>query len=383
MPELEMALPTTMDLRKLNVSLTKHGAHKIALLLRDHPKDKVIAQVQGSRPGINIDPGQAKKNMSFDSKGKAPALWDKVRDLGHEAIDALVLIAIVFSHHKLMLAMAAGSTGPFRGTVIRGGVIDGKVYTNFAHTLDELGFSPLHTGDEVRYNLKPLFAIEGLSSLALDLLKRKLKVAGWTGANDAIGEMVEHDFHKALAISEGQFRSWLKSGVPRGTLGESKDEEFFTGADEAPTREFKFRAGHSPRKTGTVPLRAPTEDRRAELLHNEVQTALYKTLVTKHGADAVGTEVATGFGTAIDVVVQLDSQCIFYEIKIADTLRACIRQALPQLMEYAYWRCSDALAQQLVIVGTFAITAEVEAYLKYLRQRFGLPVHYRQFKLKR
>jgi hypothetical protein len=372
-----------MDLSKLKVSNTKHGAHKLAILLRKFPAEEVLDHVYDTALGIDINDVQVKKHLSVDSRGKAPALWNTARTLGDEAIDALVLVAIIFSHHEHIRAMAAGRSGPFRGTVIRGDILKlTKAYTNFAGTLDVLGFSPLHTQNEVQYDLRPMFAIDGLGPLALDLLKRKLRTAGWNETSDAIDEMVAHRFHDSLAISESQFRSWLTAGTARSTLGDPKDEAFFTGADEAPTRDFEFRAGHTPRKTGTVSRRATPEERKASLLHNEIQTALYKHLVKEHGEDAVGTEVPTGLGTSIDVVVRANGECTFYEIKIADTLRACIRQALPQLMEYAYWRCSD-LSQRLVIVGTFAKTPEADAYLKYLRRRFQLPVYYVRFRLKR
>jgi len=368
-----------MDLSRLQVSLTKHGAHKIALLLRKYPRNEVLDKVWHSHEGINIDRTQAEKNLSVDASGSVPALWDKVRPLGDHAIDALVLLAIIFSHHELMRAMATGRAQPYRGTIERGAVLDGKAYTNFAHTLEELGFSPLHTPDRVKYDLRPLFSVAHLNPLALDLLKVKLRTAGWRQTTDAVDEMVGHRFHETLAISEGRFRNWLGPGVARGRLGDAEDEAFFTGTDEAPTRGFEFRAGHNPRKTGTVPRRGSTEDRKASLLHNEIQTALHDVLAKKYGEDAVGTEVPTGLGTSIDVVVHVEGQCTFYEIKIADTLRACIRQALPQLMEYAYWRCSDTLAGRLVIVGTFEKTEEADAYLRFLRRRFRLPIYYRRF----
>jgi len=124
-----------LNLQKLHVSLTKHGAHKIALLLRDEAPDQVLDHVGGSHAGVNIDRGQAEKNLSA-TKGRVPALWNTVRNLGQEAINGLVLIAIIFSHHELIRAMAEGHTGSFRGVVVRGRVIDGKAYTNFAHTLE-------------------------------------------------------------------------------------------------------------------------------------------------------------------------------------------------------------------------------------------------------
>jgi hypothetical protein len=267
--------------------------------------------------------------------------------------------------------------------VVRGAVLDGKAFTNLKHTLVELGFSPLETPDKVDYDLRPLLAVPGLPPLVFDLLQRKMAAAGWDGTTDAMDEMVAHHFHEALAMSGTQFRDWL-ADAGQLSLGSEQDEDFFTGADVSPTpKPFQFKAGHKAGKTGKVSRRQSPPEQQAELIHNEIQTALHKKLAKRYGKENVGTEVPTGLGTKIDLVVQHADHRVFYEIKIAANLRACIRQALPQLMEYAYWRCGDDLARRLVIVGTFKLTTEVRAYLKFLRRRFGIPVWYQQFILKR
>lgn len=373
-------MSSKVDIARLNVSLTKHGAHKLAPLLRRFGKDEVLGHVHDRALTISIDAGQARKNLSAGRHGKVPQLWDYVRALGGRAIDALVLMAIVFSHHELIAAMAQGRKGIFGGRISRGQVLDGKAYTNFAHTLEELGFSLSHTPDEVIYDLRPLFSIQGLNPLALELLKLKLKDAGWNGSTDPVDEMVANGFHESLSISSHRFKAWLTLGTVEVITDSPKDTAFVSGTDEEPVDHgFKFRAGHDPKKTGTILLRAPPEQRTAVLRHNEIQTALYEQLATKHGRKSVGTEVATGMGTSIDVVVRLNGKCHFYEIKVADTLRACLRQAIPQLLEYAYWRCDDNTAEKLIIVGTFALDAKSNAYLTYLRDRFKLPIFYEQF----
>lgn len=104
-------------------------------------------------------------------------------------------------------------------------------------------------------------------------------------------------------------------------------------------------------------------------------------LVEKYGKDYVGTEVDTGDGTAIDVVVKTDKFCWFYEIKTASSVKACIRQAIPQLLEYAFWRGASDRADRLIIVSQHVVTKEAEIYLKFLREKFHLEIHYEQHKL--
>lgn len=67
------------ELTRLNVSLTKHGAHKIALLLAKYDKDEVLKHLSGTDPGINIESAQAKKNLSASAAGKVPEVWNKAR----------------------------------------------------------------------------------------------------------------------------------------------------------------------------------------------------------------------------------------------------------------------------------------------------------------
>ena len=72
------------------------------------------------------------------------------------------------------------------------------------------------------------------------------------------------------------------------------------------------------------------------LRHNELQRALYDYLVSLYGAGEVGTELYSADGK-VDVVLHRSEKFWFYEIKTALSAQACIRQALSQLLEYAYW----------------------------------------------
>ena len=58
-----------LDLGRLSVSLTKHGAHKLALLLAKYDKDDILNRLWDEEPGINIETAQAKKNLSVNSSG--------------------------------------------------------------------------------------------------------------------------------------------------------------------------------------------------------------------------------------------------------------------------------------------------------------------------
>lgn len=205
------------DLRRLNVSLTKHGAHKIAMLLAKYDKDEVLKHLSDSEPGVNIEFAQAKKTLSADSRGTVPDLWKSAQQRGSETINALVLLAIIFSHHELIDVMArAAQKRQFAGRILRGKGIEGKAYTNFAHIIEELGYSTEHTVDHIDYNLHKLFHIKRLYKLVTELLTLKLESAGWNKKNSVVDESISLGFHNVLSVTQLQFRNWLSTGEIEG-----------------------------------------------------------------------------------------------------------------------------------------------------------------------
>ena len=111
-----------------------------------------------------------------------------------------------------------------------------------------------------------------------------------------------------------------------------------------------------------------------------MQEALYHRLASQFGADNVGTELASGVGTSVDLVVCRPDGYWFYEIKTAHSPRACIREALGQLLEYAFWPGAQE-ASRLIIVGESPIDKQGAEYLRQLKTRFSLPVDYEQISL--
>jgi hypothetical protein len=372
------------DLSRLNVSLTKHGAHKIAFLLRQYDKDEVLEHLSGSVDGINIERAQALKTLAY-SNGTVPAFWNTARERGSETLNALTLVAVILSHHELMSAMKQSENKKrYVGRIRRGVVITGKAFTNFAHIIEELGFSTEHSVDHVDFDLHKLFLVPRLNELVSLLLTAKLKAAGWSTKNSLVDEAVSLGLHEVFAIAEPQFRAWLATGevIEVGIDEEREEADFFFNADDKATfGKFTFKPGHNAKKTGSVAVSAAKKPKQAELLHNAIQNGLYEQLVKKYGNACVGTENATGHGTSIDVVVKTDTFCWFYEIKTSRSVKACIRQAIPQLLEYAYWDAAKGKADELVIVGPKAVTKQAEAYLEFLRREFGLNLRYEHFEV--
>lgn len=111
--------------------------------------------------------------------------------------------------------------------------------------------------------------------------------------------------------------------------------------------------------------------------HRKLALVLYNELVKEVGAANVACDVPTSIGTYIDMVKRAGNHYVLYEIKTYNQLRKNIREAIGQLLEYAYWK-RDKKIKELVIVSDRKLNKETMDYLNYLKQTFGLPVSYLQ-----
>jgi hypothetical protein len=111
-----------------------------------------------------------------------------------------------------------------------------------------------------------------------------------------------------------------------------------------------------------------------------LQAKLYKSLSAKYGRANVGTEIQSGAGTRIDLVLKRGGAFWFYEIKTSSSPRECIREAIGQLLEYSNWR-NPKLVTRLIVVGEHPLDSDASEYLKQLRESYSLPIHYEQLTL--
>ena len=159
---------------------------------------------------------------------------------------------------------------------------------------------------------------------------------------------------------------------------------FVEGSDSFPVisdsgAKFEFSPGCSNKPSSTTVSIVERKLNR-QLRHNDLQFKLHARLTEKYGKGSVGTEVPTGNGTLVDVVVRSEDRFQYYEIKTGSSARACIREALAQLLEYSYWPCSQE-AESLTVVGEAKLDDDAARYLKLLRSKFKLPISYVQFEM--
>lgn len=117
-------------------------------------------------------------------------------------------------------------------------------------------------------------------------------------------------------------------------------------------------------------------------IHNAIQEALYITLCQQFGKNRVSTEQNTGYGTRIDLALQENENTYsFYEIKTYAHVSYCIREAIGQLLEYAYWHDNGIHITKMVIVGITPATIEDNAYIERLRALHHIPLEYMHYDL--
>ena len=115
-----------------------------------------------------------------------------------------------------------------------------------------------------------------------------------------------------------------------------------------------------------------------ELRHRRLQEAVYVVLVAQNGSSNVGCEQVSAAGTPMDIVVKEGDGYRVYELKSASTVRECVREALGQLLEYAYWPGSPSI-NGLVVVAEAEPSREEAEFVAGLRDRFGLPLTYERW----
>lgn len=105
--------------------------------------------------------------------------------------------------------------------------------------------------------------------------------------------------------------------------------------------------------------------------HTRLQNRLFKTL-QKQGRDV---EYENNW---VDLSLHEDTGTTYFEIKMATSVRRCVRDALGQLLDYAHFP-SDSRAERLVVVGDVFPKQNDKEYLGYLRTTYKLPVYYARF----
>jgi hypothetical protein len=141
-----------------------------------------------------------------------------------------------------------------------------------------------------------------------------------------------------------------------------------------------FRPGHVPRVEKTT-AELPLTQRTIRLRHNALQTVLFNQLAAQYGPKNVWTEFPTGTGGYADAIVcNSQNTCQLYEIKVAETASEIVRQAMGQLLEYAF-RKGGLEPTKLFAVGEPLLDNLTRDFIERLNTQFNLNIEYLQITL--
>ena len=364
------------NLDLLAVSLTKHGAHKIAKLLDEYTAEEAILHVDENEFDIHIDQAQVRNNLGYREKIGFPAIWNRIRESGVVVLNPCVLLSIIFSHRDLIRCMQKSENRFGQGIVLRDEIIGGKSFTNIANDFEELGFISEHTDRFFSYNISSIINNPIMGSLVKEIIYNKMLYAGMEASEDFFSLCKAYKLNGVFGLTFLEFSTWISNGII--SVVETNDETWGNQVDDRPIKEYSFRSGHANRDTEQIFVKTSQGVYKKDQLHSEIQNHLFVYLSSMYGEKNVGSENRCREYTRIDMVAEQNGETTFYEIKTSPSLKSCIREALSQLMEYAYWP-NNKRCEKMYIVSQNELDKNGTDYLMLLKAKFGLPVGYIQY----
>lgn len=135
-------------------------------------------------------------------------------------------------------------------------------------------------------------------------------------------------------------------------------------------------ASSSPLTVHSTKFRRTAGEIHISRWHEFLQAALKQQLNAESGVQ-VGTELKDGRGGYIDLVACRNGELEFYEVKTGTNVKQCVRDALGQLLEYAY-RPPAIRPKRLFVAGEPVLDPVTQEYLRCLREELDIPIDYRR-----
>src|SRR5690606_19668720 len=109
--------------------------------------------------------------------------------------------------------------------------------------------------------------------------------------------------------------------------------------------------------------------------HNKLQLTLKEKLVAKFGEENVIMEENN-----VDIKLSQSNYLVFYEIKSSSYASGCIREALGQILSYAF-NDKDERDKKLVVVGQFPPNKSDLAYINFIKGSINFDFEYEYIEL--
>jgi len=150
--------------------------------------------------------------------------------------------------------------------------------------------------------------------------------------------------------------------------------------------EFTFLSGYNSESDDDSGIESKSHVRELKsieitYLHNAISKKLTTFLRQKYGAANVVPEHPAGIvGNRIDIVVKSDTEGLtFYEIKTYNSIKTSIREAIGQLMEYAFYPDKNYASQLIILTQKHPEFDEEVSYVKFIRNKYKVPLYYQWY----
>jgi len=142
-------------------------------------------------------------------------------------------------------------------------------------------------------------------------------------------------------------------------------------------------SGKSTKKKSTTSyLRPGSPPSRVRRVHNKLQNAVHDHLCQEYGEDNVEMERKAGVKNKVDIILTQEEYVKYYEIKPYKSVKACIREALGQIIEYGWFNPTQREGKQLrlAIVGPEEPNRDEFSYIIFLQNNLKFPIEYLSFR---
>lgn len=162
------------------------------------------------------------------------------------------------------------------------------------------------------------------------------------------------------------------------------EEDYLKESSEEDTYSNDAQSNHEDQDVGNEMKTYFRQPKVIEIpyIHKTICRKLTAHLKNKYGSNHIDREHRAGFGSArIDIFQNYRGEVTFYEVKTYNSLRASIRDAFGQLMEYSSWP-NKRKADRLVIVTQPHSEKELQKariYFKHLRKTYRVPIYYQYY----
>jgi predicted ATPase len=199
-----------VDLSKLRASWTKYDIVRVMEVIESL---QILEKFKNKE--ASIDEPILRAFLGINSlQDPLPEYWIEIQNFPYVK-KLFALFSILFTHEDIIDQFAQKySTGDMKGVFT---VEDGKQYTNIRSALIESGAAePIYRRTkEVPYDFSPIFHNSEVGKLFKRLLIERISKLTTTVITESIFYEICYlnNFHKAISLSENQFKSWLE-GTP-------------------------------------------------------------------------------------------------------------------------------------------------------------------------